>query len=63
MYVIYLCFSMSVPPELNLSYIRMVSVPIGQGRLYVVVLVPLIVLQRVRDIPVAQWSIQFVVSC
>ena len=53
----------SFPPESSLSYIRMVVVPIGQCRLFVVVLVPPIVLIRVGDIPVSPWSIHFVVSC
>ena len=51
------------PTESSLSYIRMVVVPMGWCRLFVVVLVPPIVLVRVGDIPVYQWSINFVVSC
>ena len=51
------------PPESSVSYIRMVVVPMGRFRLFVVVLVPSIVLMRVGDIPVSQWSIHFIVSC
>ena len=51
------------PPESNLSYIRMVVVPMRRCRLFVVVLVSPIVLMGVGDIPVSQWSIHFVVSC
>ena len=51
------------PPESSLSYIRMVVVPMGQCRVFVVVLVPPILFIRVGDIPVSQWSIHFVVSC
>ena len=40
------------PPETSLSYIRMVVVPMGRCRVFVVVLVPPIVLIRVGDIPV-----------
>ena len=50
------------PPESILSYIRLVVVPMGRFRLFVVVLVALIVLMLVGDIPVSQWSIHFVVS-
>ena len=45
------------PPESSLSYIRMVVVPMGRCRLFVVVLLPPIVLMRVGNIPVSQWSI------
>ena len=58
--------SVSVFPfslESSLSYIRMVVAPMGRWRVFVVVLVPLIVLMRVGDIPVSQWSIHFVVFC
>ena len=51
------------PPESSLSYIRMLVVSIGRCRLFVVVLVPPIVLMRVGDISVSQWSIHFFVSC
>ena len=51
------------PPESSLSYIRMVDVPMERCRVFVVVLVPPILLIRVGDIPVSQWSIHFVVSC
>ena len=51
------------PPESTLSYIRIVVVPMGRCGHFVVVLVPPIVLIRVGDIPVSQWSIHFVVSC
>ena len=43
------------PREFSLSYIRLVIVPM--------VLVPPMVLRRVDDIPVSQWSIHFFVSC
>ena len=49
------------PPESSLSYIGMVVVAMGRFRLFVVVLTPPIVLMRVGDIPVSQWSIHFVV--
>ena len=49
------------PPESSQSYIRMVVDPMGWCRLSVVVLVPPIVLIRMGDIPVSQWSINFVV--
>ena len=48
--------------NMSLSYIRMVVVPWGRCHLFVVVLVSPIVLMRVGDIAVAQWSINFVVS-
>ena len=51
------------PPGSSLSYIRMVVIPMVWCRLFVVVLIPPIVLMRVGDIPVSQWSIHFVVSC
>ena len=53
------------PPESSLSYIRMVVVPMGRCRLFVVVLVRPIVLMRVGGIPVSQWSIHslLIVSC
>ena len=51
------------PPESSLSNIRMVVVPMGRCRLFVVVLVPPIALVRVGGIPVSQWSIHFVVCC
>ena len=51
------------PPDSSLSYIRMVVVPIGRCCVFVVVLVSPIVLMRVGDIPVSQWSIHFVIFC
>ena len=51
------------PPESSISYIRMVVVPMGKCRLFVVVLVPPIVLMPAGDIPVSQWSIHYVASC
>ena len=51
------------PPESGLSYICMVVVPMERCRLFVVVLVSPIVMMRVGDIPVSQWSVHFVVSC
>ena len=62
MYSSDICFSISFPPVSSLSYIRMVVVPMGRCHLFVVVLVPPIVLMRVGDIPVSQWSIHFVIS-
>ena len=50
-------------PKSSQSYIRMVVVPMGQCRAFVVVLVPPIVLMQVGDIPVAQLSIHFVIYC
>ena len=41
------------PPKSSIFYIRMVVVPMGRCRLFVVVLVPPIVLMRVGDIPVS----------
>ena len=51
------------PPDSSLSYIRMVVVSIVRCRLFVVVLAPPIVLVRVGDIPVSQWSMYLVFSC
>ena len=45
-------------PESSISYICMVVVTMERCRLFVVVLVPPIVLIRVSDIPVSQWSIR-----
>ena len=41
------------PPESSLSYIRMVVLPKGRCRRFVVVLIPPIVLMRVGDLPAA----------
>ena len=49
-------------PESSISNIRMVVVPMGRWHLFVVVLVHPIVMIRVGDIYVSQWSIHFVVS-
>ena len=61
-----LVFSVSVfsfPPDSSLFYICMASVPMRRCPLIVVVLAPPIVLQRVCDIPVSQWSIHVFGSC
>ena len=63
---VFLVISVSVfpfPPESIIFDISMVIVLMERCRLSVVVLVPPIVLMRVADIAVPQWSIHFVVSC